>query len=218
MMNTQEAHTKSSPQTDATTAPVAEAVLDTVFDGQSSNTVKEDFLAQTDQLFSLADIDSALERMAKQISDDYGQLTPIVMGVMNGAVVTMGHLLPKLGCLLEVDYCHATRYGDNTAGGDIQWVAYPQKSLQGRHVLLVDDIFDQGVTLKHIAQYCCDQGAVEVKTAVLLDKQHDRKVDNFTVDYAAVEVEDRYVFGFGLDYKGLYRNAAGVFAIVEDNK
>lgn len=175
-----------------------------------------DFLQTVDLLYDVTCIDQALTAMAALIETDYSDKTPLVIGVMNGAVVTLGHLLPKLNGLVEVDYCHATRYGENTLGGDIDWLAHPQKSLKDRHVLLVDDIFDEGVTLKHIAAYCHSQGAADVKTAVLLDKQHFRKVEGFTVDYAALTVEDRYVFGFGLDYKGLYRNAAGIFAIPEN--
>jgi hypoxanthine phosphoribosyltransferase len=173
------------------------------------------FLNQMELLYDVAAIDDALTAMSVLIDTEYENKTPLVIGVMNGAVVTLGHLLPKLSTLLEVDYCHATRYGNDTSGGAIQWLAYPQQSLTNRHVLLVDDIFDEGVTLKHIANYCYAQGAIDVKCAVLLDKKHDRKVNGFTVDYAALTVADRYVFGFGLDYKGLYRNVAGIFAIPE---
>jgi hypoxanthine phosphoribosyltransferase len=174
-------------------------------------------LEQSEKIYDLAQIDQALSHISAQIDRDFSGKTPLVVGIMNGALITLGHLLPKLDCLLEVDYCHATRYGDKTSGGEVNWLAYPQKSLQGRHVLLVDDIFDEGVTLKCIAQYCKDQGAVEVKSAVLLDKKHSRKVDDFIVDYAALTIDDRYVFGFGLDYKGHYRNAAGIFAIPENS-
>lgn len=171
------------------------------------------FLGEVDELYNLQQINHALEEMALLISRDYENKNPLVIGVMNGAIVTLGHLLPKFPFLLEVDYCHASRYGVKTTGGDIQWSAHPRKSLNGRHVLLVDDIFDEGVTLKHIAAYCKEQGAISVKTAVLLNKHHARKVENFTVDYTALPVDDRYVFGFGLDYKGYYRNAPGVYAI-----
>jgi len=173
------------------------------------------FLKAADQLFNLDDINNALEAMAIIISREYHDKSPVVIGVMNGAVITMGHLLPKFSFLLEVDYCHATRYGKKTSGGDITWFAHPNRSLTNRHVLLVDDIFDEGVTLQHITQYCREQGALSVKTAVLLDKRHQRKVKGFGVDYSALSVADRYVFGFGLDYKGFYRNAPGIYAVPE---
>jgi hypoxanthine phosphoribosyltransferase len=182
---------------------------------RESNYESNNFLESADQLYDLSQIDRALNDMALMIENDFTHHTPLVIGIMNGAMVTLGHLLPKLNFLLELDYCHATRYGENTRGGEVAWLAYPQKPLKGRHVLLVDDIFDEGVTLKHIAEYCLAQGALEVKSAVLLTKQHQRKVDDFNVDYAALTIADRYVFGFGLDYKGWHRNAAGIFALTE---
>lgn len=172
-----------------------------------------DFLDSVDLLYSMEELDQALTVMAQKINQDFANQSLLVMGVMNGAVVTMGQLLPKIRSLLDVDYCHATRYGQQTTGGDIEWLAYPQKRLQGKNILLVDDIFDEGVTLKHIASYCKAQGAAQVISAVLLDKQHNRKVEGFCVDYAALSIEDRYVFGFGLDYQGRYRNAPGIYAI-----
>lgn len=181
----------------------------------SKNVDDKDLLMSSDKLYDLTQIDQALTAMALEINEYFIDKNPLVIGVMNGAIVTLGHLLPKLTILLEVDYCHATRYGANTIGGDVHWISHPQKQLQDRYILLVDDIFDEGVTLKHIAEYCITQGAVEVKSAVLLNKKHKRKVEGFTVDFSSITVEDRYVFGFGLDYNGLYRNAAGIFAVSE---
>lgn len=174
------------------------------------------FLSSMDLLYSLEQIDHALTQMADRINHDLANKNPLIIGVMNGAVVTMGHLLPKLTFMLEVDYCHATRYGEDTTGGDMTWLARPNTVLQNRCVLLIDDIFDEGVTLKSIVHYCKQQGATEVYSVVLLDKQHDRKVAHFTVDYAALTIQDRYVFGFGLDYQGLYRNAQGIYALPEE--
>ncbi len=177
------------------------------------------FLAQAEKVINLDQIDAALDVIAFNIEKDWGlfsqsqAVTPLVVGVMNGAIMTMGHLLPKLTHQIEVDYCHATRYGNNTRGGEITWLAKPQNILKGRYIVLVDDIFDEGITLKQIVEFCYSQGAAVVKTAVLLTKIHDRKVSNFSVDYSGLTIDDRYVFGFGLDYKGLYRNAPGIFAL-----
>lgn len=179
------------------------------------------FLSQAEELYDMFDIESALTIVASNIEKDLLAFSlnnqdagiPLVIGVMNGALMTMGCLLPKLNHLVEMDYCHATRYGNKTSGGEMAWLAKPKQTLNGRYVILVDDIFDEGVTLKQISNFCYAQGAAVVKTAVLLDKKHQRKVANFTVDYTGLEIDDRYVFGFGLDYKGLYRNAPGIFAL-----
>ena len=182
---------------------------------------EDTFLQQADQLLSLADITAALEIVANTVSSDYseygGENTPLLISVMNGGLITTGHFLTALDLSVDVDYCHTTRYGNATSGGELQWLSYPRQPLQGRHVLLVDDIFDEGITLKLIAEYCVDQGAESVKSVVLLDKQHDRKVEGFSPDYFALTIPDRYVFGFGLDYKGSYRNAPGIFALSENS-
>jgi hypoxanthine phosphoribosyltransferase len=81
-------------------------------------------------------------------------------------------------------------------------------------VLLLDDILDEGITLDAIAGYCRQQGATRILMAVLVDKRHDRKVSpGFRADFTGMETEDRFLFGFGLDYKGYWRNAPGIYAV-----
>ncbi len=175
------------------------------------------FMDGVDQLYSLAQIDRALSDMALVIESDYKEATPLMITVMNGGLVTAGHLLPKLNIILDIDYCHATRYRNTTSGHDVEWLSYPQHSLEGRAVVLVDDIFDEGKTVKSITEYCYKQGAKSVASAVLLNKKHQRKVNNDYPDYIALDVDDRYVFGFGLDYQGKYRNAPGIFALPKES-
>ncbi len=173
----------------------------------------QNFLDSSDLLFDTTKLDQALFQLSLKLNTLFLNKHVVVIGVMNGALVTLGNLLPKLNFSLNLDYIHATRYENQTVGSDITWLAYPQTPLKDCEVLLVDDIFDEGVTLKHIAEYCYQQGATGVTTAVLLNKEHDRKVEGFSIDYFALPIPDRYVFGYGLDYKGLYRNAPGIYAI-----
>ena len=134
--------------------------------------------------------------------------------VMNGGLIFSGQLLPRLVFPLEVEYVHATRYGQETVGGGLNWLVRPAVALQGRTVVLLDDILDEGVTLAAIAGYCREQGAAEVLTAVLVDKLHDRKVSpGFKADFTALETVDRFLFGYGLDYQGFWRNAPGIYAL-----
>ena len=173
----------------------------------------QSFLSRYDQLYTLGQLEHAIDALALTITNDYQEKQPLLISVMNGALITKGHLLCKLDLAVDVDYCHATRYGNKTIGGDLQWLAYPQHELRGRNILLIDDIFDEGITLKLIADYCYQQGAADVKSLVLLNKKHTRKVPNFYVNYIGITIPDRYVFGFGLDYEGNYRNAPGLFAL-----
>jgi hypoxanthine phosphoribosyltransferase len=173
-----------------------------------------DIRAQARQLFSLEELDQAIARMAAEISADLAEQDPLLMTVMNGGVFLAGRLLPLLDFPLEVDYLHATRYRGDTSGGQIQWLATPETPLLDRHVLILDDILDVGSTLLAIIEACQAQKPASVRTAVLVDKCHDRKAaPGLKADYTGVEAEDAYLFGAGMDYKGYWRNAPGLFAV-----
>ncbi len=169
-------------------------------------------MAEADLLVSNEQIEAAFEKMAAAINSELAELNPLVICVVNGAIVPTGVLLPKLNFPLQVDYIHATRYGQNTEGGELDWLVKPHRSLKGRVILLVDDIFDEGLTLEAIVQDCKEAGAKAVYTTVLVNKIKPRKVD-LKIDFIGVDVEDRYLFGYGMDYKGYLRNAAGIYAV-----
>lgn len=170
-------------------------------------------MEEADCLVEPASIERALDLMAERMTADLADRLPVFYCVMNGGLITTGHLLTRLGFPLEVDYLHATRYRSELRGGDLFWRVSPEVPMNGRHVVIVDDILDEGATLAAILDYCQRAGAASVSTAVLVEKRHDRKaVAGLAADYCGLEVEDRYVFGFGMDYKGYWRNAPGIFA------
>jgi hypoxanthine phosphoribosyltransferase len=171
-------------------------------------------LSDAELLADVTEVEVAISRMAEEISERLNGSLPVIICVMNGGLIFGGQLLTRLQFPLEVDYAHATRYGAETAGGSLFWKAKPMSELQGRVVLLLDDILDEGVTLSAIADYCLQQGAEQVLTAVLVDKQHDRKVKaGLKADFTGIETADRFLFGYGLDYKGFWRNAPGIYAV-----
>ncbi len=167
------------------------------------------------QVFSNAEISEALQKLADKLNPQLENETPVVLCVMQGGLIFSFQLIPKLQCKLEIDYIHATRYDNKTAGGELVWKAYPVTSLLDRTVLILDDILDEGQTLRSILQYCEAQGASKILSAVLLRKKHDRCVDNSLTDNIALHVEDRYVFGFGMDYNGKYRQLDAIYALQE---
>lgn len=173
----------------------------------------EEVLCTADLLHSAADVEAALDRMAVAIEDRLRGSVPLVLGVMIGGIIPVGRLLPRLRFPLEVDYIHATRYDRRTSGKDLVWIARPQTPLRDRTVLVVDDILDEGHTLAGIIDECRNEGAREVLTAVLVNKRHDRKYPSVRAEFQGLEVEDRYVFGAGMDYKGYLRNVGGVYAV-----
>lgn len=171
-------------------------------------------MADADQLYSAEQLDVAIAEIAGQVSVDLADTHPLVFCVMNGGLIFAGKLLPLLGFPLELSYLHATRYRGGISGGELLWKVKPEMSLVDRHVLILDDILDEGHTLHAIAEFCRDAGARAVHTAVLVDKVHDRKaVAGLKATYTGVSCIDRYVFGYGMDYKGYWRNAPGIYAV-----
>lgn len=166
------------------------------------------------RLYSMEEVDAAIERLAAQLTRDYADKDPVFLVIMNGGVVFAGHLLPRLDFPLQQDYLHATRYLNDVSGGEVRWLVTPSADLAGRHVVILDDILDHGTTLVAIIEACQAQGAASVETAVLVDKVHERKArPQLKAAYTGLEAEDAYLFGCGMDYKGYWRNAAGIFAV-----
>ncbi len=170
--------------------------------------------ATADLLHSEQEVEAAIDKMAQEINTALADRNPLLLCVINGGIVTVGKLLTRLTIPLTVDSIHASRYQNQTSGGSIKWLVKPETPLKDRTVLIVDDILDEGITLEVIYQYCREQGATAVYSAVLVDKilDHEKPV---TADFIGLKVENRYLFGYGMDYKGYLRNAPGIFACKE---
>ena len=166
-------------------------------------------------LFTEEAVEKALDKMANDITAALASSNPVLLCVMNGGLITAGKLATRLAFPLQIDYLHATRYRQQTSGADLQWKAYPSLPLQDRVVLIVDDILDEGATLEKIIDYCSSQGARRVYTAVLVEKMHDRKLVDIAADFVGLQAGDYYLYGYGMDFKGYLRNAAGIFAVDE---
>lgn len=169
--------------------------------------------AEADCLYENTEVEAAIDRMGQAITADLANSNPLVFCIMNGGLVTSGKLLTKLDFPLQVDYIHATRYRNETRGGELNWLVKPNSSMKGRNVLIIDDILDEGHTLAAIVEFCRQAGAKSVITAVLVEKKHDRKGVDLNADYIGLQIEDRYIFGYGMDYKGYWRNAPGIYAL-----
>jgi hypoxanthine phosphoribosyltransferase len=165
-------------------------------------------------LYTKTQVEAALDRMAEQINEVLSDKNPILLCVMIGGLVPVGNLLPRLDFPMELHYVHATRYRGETKAGELHWKANPTFNLQERSVLVVDDILDGGATLSAIIDYCKSAGAKEVFTAVLVDKHHTRDAGGLAkADFTGLEVDDHYIFGYGMDYKEYLRNAPGIYVV-----
>lgn len=167
--------------------------------------------AEADCLFDAAEVRYAVQQMAARMQEELADRNPLIICILTGGIIPFGHLLTELNFPCQIDYVHATRYHDQNTGGELKWLAGPNISPANRTVVLVDDILDEGITLERIQQYYTDAGAAQVLTAVLAIKDRQRSSD-ITIDYEGLHVPDRYVYGFGMDYKSYLRNVDGIYA------
>lgn len=172
-------------------------------------------LARSEVLHDAATVAAAYDRLATAVTARLGAREPLVMGMMLGGMIPCVELTRRLCFPFQLDYLHATRYGGATTGRELRWLVRPSALLEGRSVLLVDDILDEGITLAAVQDACAALGAREVLTAVLVRKRHDRVRPGIGADFIGLEVPDRYVFGCGMDYKDWFRNLPEIRALAE---
>ncbi|MCS0632716.1 hypoxanthine-guanine phosphoribosyltransferase [Telluria mixta] len=178
-------------------------------------------LANAEEIVSADKVQAAVRNVAEVLNqrfdnDDTGEF-PLVLGVMGGAVVFTGNLLPQLTFPLEFDYIHVTRYGDLDRGGEVVWKVIPRQDVKGRTIIIVDDILDEGETLAHVKQRLLDMGAAEVILAVFADKELG-KVKPVQADIVGLTVPNQFVVGFGMDAHGYWRNLPGLWVIRDADK
>ncbi|MGN6228748.1 MAG: hypoxanthine-guanine phosphoribosyltransferase [Dyella sp.] len=174
-----------------------------------------DALAHSDLLVDRPAIDAMIARMGGEIDAALDGERALFLTVMNGALMFAGQLALAIRTDLEFDYVHATRYRGATTGHDLHWLREPLVPMTGRTVLLVDDILDEGHTLKAVRDDCLRRGARRVLIASLCTKRHDRLVEGIASDFNGIELPDRYVFGYGMDFHEQGRNLPGIYALRE---
>jgi hypoxanthine phosphoribosyltransferase len=169
-------------------------------------------LEAAEEVCSAQCVADEVARMAKEITAALRARHPVVLAVMRGSVIFAGHLLPQLEFPLELDYLDVTRYGSATVGGEISWKVSPGTSVTGRAVLVIDDILDEGHTLAAVRAKLLEAGASEVHIAVFSEKDTGR-TKPVRPDFVGIRVPNRYVFGFGMDVRGAWRNLPAVYAV-----
>jgi hypoxanthine phosphoribosyltransferase len=170
------------------------------------------YLKQAEIIHSELAVSHAISTIATKLNQDYANKQPVVLSVMSGALFFTGQLLPKLLFPLEVDYVHATRYRGELSGNTVEWIVRPTSEVEDRNVLILDDILDEGITLKAIVDQCILLGAREVKIAVLAEKNIN-KSKPISADYVELTLPNRYVFGCGMDVHNWWRNLPAIYAL-----
>lgn len=176
-------------------------------------------LANAEVICDEATVKEAVARVARTLNARYDNPDeaefPLVLGVMGGAVVFTGQVLPQLTFPLEFDYIHVSRYGDDDKGGSLVWKVIPRSNVSGRTVIVLDDILDEGETLAHVKQRLLDMGAKEVVLCVFADKDIKR-AKPVKADIVGLTIPDKFVVGFGMDAYGYWRNLPGLWAITPE--
>ena len=174
----------------------------------------KDLLAGAEVIHSAEVVAAAVSRVASEITEKLGDTNPLLLCVMSGGVPFAGQLMTQLNFPLEFDYMHVTRYGQETSGGALSWRSAPWTSVKDRTVLILDDILDEGVTLAAIVERMKQLGAKACYTAVATDKLNGKTIP-IKADFVALTVPDRFVFGYGMDVRGNWRNLPAIYAMKE---
>lgn len=157
-------------------------------------------------LFSAEDIQAKVEELAQEIVRDYQGQQVLMVGVLNGCFPFMSDLIRSMGVHLEVDFMSVSSYGGGTrSSGIVRILKDLNENIQDRHVLLVEDIVDTGLTARYLIDNLRTRRPASVELCVLLDKR-DARAEEVPVKYAGFECPDEFVVGYGLDYRQLYRN------------
>ena len=173
-------------------------------------------LARAEPIHDRTVIEGAIARIGAELTRALADERALFLTVMHGGMLFAARLALSVDCDIELDYVHATRYRGATQGGTLHWLRKPQTAMRGRTVILADDILDEGHTLAALRDACLAQGARRVLIAVLCEKRHARRMPGFEADFIGVEVPDRYVFGYGMDYHEQGRNLPGIYALRGD--
>lgn len=187
--------------------------------GLADNTGHPDPQALLDNsrvVFDRDQVAAAMDELAAMVNDHYQGEPIILMGVMTGAILPMAWLATRLTMPLTMDFVHATRYRGGLHGHELEYRVPPRLDLEGKHVLIIDDIFDEGNTLAAIKGSVEKRKAASVKMAVLVRKLHDRGLDRDFVDFFGLDVPDVYVYGCGMDAYEEWRHLDCIMALESD--
>lgn len=171
-----------------------------------------ELIANSTIVYKHEEIIDSIANLASNLNETYHNKHVIVLPVMNGALPFAGYLLPRLDFDMELDYVHASRYENNKGGDQIKLIYEPQQNkFEGKYILLLDDILDEGHTLNYVKERLKKYNPLSVETAVLFDKLID-KPKPLDADYVGLKVPNFYVYGFGLDFDGIGRNMPHLYA------
>ena len=186
--------------------------MSTIFNVKDNYEKAIDLLTHSDLIIDAPHIEKAIDHLAEAITEKFSDRYPIICCIMTGGIVMTGQLLVRLNFPLDVDYIDVSRYGDLDVGGQLVWRSHPKIDFTNRTVILVDDILDCGQTLAEVKATLLKDGAEAVYTAVLSEKELDCQKP-IVADFVGLRLPNRFVFGYGMDAYGYWRNLPGIYAV-----
>lgn len=152
------------------------------------------------------EIRARIKELGAEITRDYAGLNPLLIGVLKGACFFLSDLLRAIDTRVSIEFMAISSYGSSTrTSGEVRIMKDLDVAIEGRHILVVEDIVDTGLTLSYLLANLASRGAASVKLAALLDK-HERRQKEVKIDYLGFQIPDEFVVGYGLDFAERYRN------------
>ncbi len=163
-------------------------------------------------LFSQEQLKTRIAELGRQISTDYKGKQPLFVGILRGSIMFYADLLREISIDCNMDFMCLSSYSGTSSTGEVRTMLDLRESIKGRHVVIVEDIVDTGLTLDYLTKNLQHRGAASIEFCCLLDKPANRKIE-IHPKYVGFQIENEFVIGYGLDYDELYRNLPyiGVF-------
>lgn len=164
-------------------------------------------------LISESSIRNKVKELAGQISSDYANEEPVLIGILNGVVFFFADLVRELNIPLKIDFIRASSYGkSDTSSGEVNITKDVELMIRGRHIILIEDIVDTGLTLKQIVQKLREKEPASIKICALIDKR-ERRNEDIEINYRGFQVEGGFLVGYGLDYDEMYRQLPDIYVL-----
>jgi hypoxanthine phosphoribosyltransferase len=169
-------------------------------------------------LFSAEEIQNRITSLGAEIARDYAGRNPLLLGVLKGAVIFLSDMMRAIDLRLGVEFMAISSYGEATrSSGEVKIVKDLDVPIEGRDILIVEDIVDTGLTLSYLMANLRSRGAASVKLVALLNKQ-ERRIREVQIDYLGFTIPDAFVVGYGLDFAERYRNLPYIAVIKDPSK
>lgn len=161
-------------------------------------------------LIDEAAIKERIKSLAKELTADYREKRPLVLSILNGSFIFSADLLRELSIPLEIDFVKVSSYSGISSSGEIKNLIGLNQKIEGRHILILEDIIDSGLTVSELKKILFKQNPTSIEVITLLLKPLSLKHD-IEIKYVGFEISDAFVIGYGLDYDGLGRNLKGIY-------